>query len=320
VRANYNERERITIMCECFSMSDCAIFEDIKLSLRESSIFELIKQPIKLPVDDIIDLDNFKLSLETYFSETGFGVKPEDVIIFEDTTAEDWEDVFDENDDEFELIAFEDNGNTFSGGTIINMDHKKPKRVIKDTFDYSYRPYLPKSNKTWESITTPPPSPVMFEDDDNIHYPTTPTPSPPPPYRESFENFITNGTIGENGKIRGKTPTPYNYVFSIKVKQAFTLRYEKLKGGGFKIIGQPNEEHRPRLLKPKAIKPVSNYKTQICKHGKSCHFREKGICKFAHTLKEWNPITCKCDTTTCDKYHPHRERKIEYYRRRHNKK
>ena len=302
-------------------MCDLALLEDIKLSLRESSIFELLKQPIKLPKDDIVDLDSFKLSLENYFSETGFGVKPEDVIVFEDTIFDDWEDAFEDEEEEedIELIAFQDNGDIFNSSTIINVDHKRVKPVKIDHFDYSFRPYLPQSNKTWEKVMTPPPSPVMFEDDDKIHYPKTPTSPPPPPYCEKFENFITNGLVGENGKIKGKIPTPYNYVFSIKVKQAFTLRFKKLKDGGFKIVGEPVEETRPRLLKPKAIKPASNYKTQICKHGKNCHFREKGICKFAHTLKEWNPITCECDKSTCDKFHPHREKKIEYYRRRHKK-
>ena len=302
-------------------MCDLALLEDIKLSLRESSIFELLKQPIKLPIDDIVDLDSFKLSLENYFSDTGFGVKPEDVIIFEDTTFDDWEDAFDEDDEEFELIAFQDNGDTFNGGAIIDMTHKKPKRVQVDHFDYSYRPFLPQSNKTWEKVPSPPPSPVMFRDDEDIQYPPSPMTSPPPPYCETFDNFITNGMIGKNGKITGKIPTPYNYVFSIKVKQAFTLRFQKLKNGGFTIVGKPVEEQetRPRLLKPKATKPASNLKTEICRHGKGCHFREKGICKFAHTLKEWNPKTCNCDISTCDKFHPHREKKIEYYKRRHKK-
>jgi hypothetical protein len=311
-------------MSECVCECDSAIFQDVQLSLRESSIFELIKQPIRLMIDDIVDLDKFKASLEIYFSETGFGVKPEDIIVFEDTTMDDWEDVFEdaEDEDDFELIAFQNNGSTFDGGTIIDMSHQKPKHIKSDHFDYNHRPFLPQSNKTWDSIVTPPPSPVVFESDSGPEYPPSPETPPPPPYRESFDNFITNGVVGKNGRITGKIPTPYNYVFSIKVKQAFTLRYEKLKGGGFTIVGRPTDRpERPRLLKPTPLrpKPTSNIKSQICTHGKTCHFKEKGTCKFAHTLKEWNPRTCACESTTCEKYHPHREKKIEYYRRRHKK-
>jgi hypothetical protein len=271
---------------------------------------------MRLMTDDIVDLDAFKMSLEEYFSEMGFGVKPEDVIVFKDPVVEDWEDQFsDDEDEDLELISFQNNGDVFFSGRVIEFT-PKPKKTRRDDYDYSYRPPLPQSDKTWDPIPSPPPSPVVFENPKDIEYPPTPTTPRPPPYRETFDNFITNGLVGENGRIKGKIPTPYNYLLSIKVGEAIRLRVTKLKNGGFTIVGRPI---RPRLLKPKATKPKTHVKSQICRHGKDCPYRKQGKCKFAHTLKEWQPKECSCDDLNCKKFHPHRERKIEYYKRMHKK-
>ena len=315
-------------------MSDSQLLRSTILSVQDTPINVLLKNPIFIYTKDIDDLQEFKFSLDSSFKETGIPVLPDQIIQFIDED-EDILDSWDESDDDdFELCAFDSEPCVYTtsshnahSGKVITLKQSKPKKINKDTFDYSFRPILPVSDKTWdvESINIPPPSPVEFKDNEDIVYPPTP-PLPEEPFKnETFDNFITNGQIKENGKFKGVMPTPINLVFSIKVQQALDLKITKLENGGFHIVAKP-KIHRPRLLNPEMMsksKPKRfNPKSQICKHGSNCKFKAQGRCIFAHRLSEWEPQVClltSCENlTSCRFYHPKLETKKEYYKRRHN--
>ena len=314
-------------------MCDNQLLQTTLVSVNGAPITDLLNQPIRIDVNDVCDLAEFKFSLDSAFTDLGINITPDQIIDFfdpEDDVVDSWDELSDDDDD-FELSAFGAEPcayliqtQTLHSGKVITLKGDKPKRVIKDDYDYHFRPILPQSDKTWEPLETPPPSPLDFDDTDDIVYPPTP-PLPEEPFKnERFENFITNGQLRQDGRFKGVIPTPYNLVFSIKVQQALDLQITELKDGGFTIVAKPMKSVRPRLLStdmmrhkptPRSFQP----KSQICKHGSSCKFLARGTCRFAHRLKEWQPHECtKCEKSSmCDLFHPEFETKKSYYKRRH---
>ena len=303
------------------NMSDYTqLIHNIVLSVQNTPfLFDLIDDPIRVNSEDIFDVTSFIEDLVQTFDKLSLCVDPLEIIQIDEPISgepvpDSWED---ESDDELTIIDNECFGNI----TIGDGTHRTPytdlpvfqHRILYDPEQGSGR-LLPVSTKTWDDVDRPK-TPVKFEDPDDIHYPPSPTTPPPPPYKESFDNFITNGQVfKENGKFMGKLPIPLQFIISIKVKEAIRIYKRSLSRDGFQTF-----------TKKKASSPKKHI---ICKFGSACkHHASPSGCVFAHSLDEWCPIVCRhgenCwkfgknsgNKNTCYHFHPEGETKVQYYKR-----
>jgi len=302
-------------------MSDYTkLIKNIVLSVQNTPfLFDLIDDPIRINSEDIFDVISFKEDLVETFDKLSLCVDPLEIVQIDDPITgepvlDSWEDESDE-----ELTVFENE--CFGTITISNGNLRKPytglpvfqNRIIYDPEQGSGR-VLPVSTKTWKDVDRPK-TPVIFEDPDDIQYPPSPTTPSPPPYKESFDNFITNGQVfKEDGKFMGKIPIPLQFIISIKLKEALKI-YKNSLTNEFKTFTKKKKTSSPK-------------KHIICKFGSSCkHHASQSGCVFAHSLDEWCPIVCRhgdnCwnfgpnskNKNTCYHFHPKSETKVQYYKR-----
>ena len=289
------------------------LIDDIVRSVKDTPfVFDLIDDPIRISADDIFDVTSFTEDLIETFEKLSLCVNPQDIIQIDDPiSGEPLPDSWDSDEDDEELWAI-GNGTQQLNCKPSNQGPNRLPRILYDPKIGSGR-ILPISNKQWEPIERPQ-TPLEFQDHD-IEYPPSPTTPPPPPYRESFDNFITNGSLKENGRFMGKIPIPLQFLISIKVKEAIRMYQRSLKTHGFETI---HKKPKKRVMK----------KHIICKHGSACvHHNRPGGCIFAHSLDEWCPIACRHGDhcwhfgkqsgfkNTCRHFHPEAETKAQYYKR-----
>ena len=300
-------------------MSDYTeLIQNIILSIKDTPfVFDLIDDPIVINAQDIFDITSFQEDLISTFKNECLGIEPDEIIDIInldqcEPVQENWEDLID--DDVWAV------GN---GTRQLNCQEndKLPsfsQKIYYDPYKGSGRRFSTPT-KSWDKQERPT-TPLSFEDPSDISYPTTPTPTTPPPYKETFENFITNGILREDGKFMGKIPIPLQYFISIKVKEAFRV-YLRTTKDGFKPV-----------TTPKKSKPTQLKKHFICKHGSGCKHHNQGHCIFAHSIEEWCPTACQhaghCWNfgvqsgfkNNCKWWHKGEESKIDYYRRTHKNK
>ncbi len=300
-------------------MSDYTVLvEDIIQSVKDTPfVFDLIDHPIVINAQDIFDVTSFQEDLVEAFKRECLNIDPQEVIDIInldecEPVQDNWEDI----DDEEDIFCL--------GNGTKQLNCKPSTKLPSFTEKILYDPYkgsgrlISPTTKTWTTQERPK-TPLTFEDPEDISYPPTPTTPEPPAYKESFENFITNGTLREDGRFKGVLPIPIQRLFSIKVGEAIHLQMKRLKEGGFEIA-----------IKPKT--PPVDKKHHICKHGSSCKHHLHGHCIYAHSIDEWTPGVCQHGEhcwrwgkasgfkNTCKWWHSEDETKIDYYRRTQNKK
>ena len=297
-------------------MSDYTeLVQNIIKSVKDTPfVFDLIDDPIVINAQDIFDITSFQEDLVSAFKYECIEIEPQEIINIInldvcDPVRDSWEEIEDD-------VFFMGDGTKQLNCSPSEKLPSFTDRIIYDPYKGSGRRFSTPT-KQWDKQERPK-TPLLFENPEDILYPESPKQPNPPPYKETFEHFITNGLLGENGKFKGKIPTPLQYFISIKIKEAIKLYKKSIKNDLTCIVAT------------KKSKPTQLKKHFICKHGSECKHHKQGHCIFAHSFEEWCPTACQHGEhcwnfgvqsgfkNNCKWWHKGEESKIDYYRRTHN--